>query len=190
MAHKFCINFKQSWITRRGARVEGPGFDRSYKVHPGGRKCYEYVIKDNEDINADDVQIAPVLHHKKPWLFGPATKLSTRSIIYPCNRGACAVPCACLVCLKKFPRCRAGPSCGCQECKLFFENHSDYHGCLHIGCKSCFNITSVLPQFDFHFLDKTRKHTSSSVWFVELKPSFELHDIWDSTIPQFLGQYK
>ena len=109
MAHKFFLNFKQSWITRRGAKVEGPGFNKTHKVHPGTRKCYEYVIKDKEDVIPDMVQLAPVRHRQHPWLFGPATKLSSRSIIYPCNRGKCEVPCACLLCQKKYQKCRAGP---------------------------------------------------------------------------------
>ena len=170
--------------------MEGPGFNKTYKVHPGTRKCYKYVIKDTADVNPDIVQLAPVRHHQHAWLFGPATKLSTRSIIYPCNRGKCEVPCACLLCQKKYQKCRAGPSCGCQECKLYYENHSDYHGCLHIGCKSCFNIMSVLPHFDFHFLDKTRKHSSSSVWLRDkLEPTFKLPpDLRDNMIPQFLAK--
>ena len=192
MAHKFFLNLKQSWITRRGARVEGPGFNKTYKVHPGTRKCYKYVIKDTADVNPDIVQLAPVRHHQHAWLFGPATKLSSRSIIYPCNRGKCEVPCMCLLCQKQYQKCRVGPSCGCQECKLYFENHSDYHWCLHIGCKSCFNIMSVLPHFDFHFLDKTRKHSSSSVWLGDkLEPKFELpHTLRYDMISEFLAHKK
>ena len=172
--------------------MEGPGFNKTQKVHPGTKKCYEYVIKDEEVTNPDIVQLAPVNHCQHPWLFGPATKLSSRSIIYPCNRGKCVVPCVCLLCQKQYQKCRVGPSCGCQECKLYFKNHSDYHGCLHIGCKSCFNITSVLPHFDFHFLDKTRKLSSSSVWLGDkLKPTFELPpDMFYDMIPQFLAKKK
>jgi uncharacterized C2H2 Zn-finger protein len=192
MAHKFFLQFKRSWITRRGAKLEG--FVKTGKVHPGTGKCYEYVIKDIEEANPESVQVAPVHHRRQPWLFGPATRLSSRSIVYPCNRGKCSVPCPCLLCRKKHPRCRAGQSCGCKECKLYFENHSNYHGCLHIGCKSCCNITSVLPHFDFHFLDKNRKLCSRSVWLEDkLEPKFQLPpptELRRDMISQFLTAKK
>ena len=195
MAHKFFLEFKRSWITRQGAKVwRRSGSNKSHKIHPGTGKCYKYVIKDIEEASPESVQLAPVHQHRQPWLFGPATKLSSRSVIYPCNRGQCEIPCVCLLCQKLHPRCRNGPSCGCKECKKYFENHSNYHACLHIGCKSCYNIISVLPHFDFHFLDKNRKLCARSVWEEdELEPKFQLPpstELRQDMISEFLASKK
>ena len=195
MAHKFSLNFKHSWITRRGPKLITLGLgNRRSSVHPGTKKCYEYVIKNTEESTPENVQLAPVRHSQQPWLYGPATVISSRSIVYPCIRGKCALPCPCRICKKQHPRCRAGQSCSCAECKMFYEDHTNFHGCLHHGCKSCFNILSVLPFFNFFFLDKSRKPENLDV-FIEgkIEPTFELPrgtGMRFDMVPHFLARHR
>ena len=96
---------------------------------------------------------------------------------------------------KAHPRCREGQSCSCAECKLFYEDHTNFHGCFHYGCKSCFNILSVLPSFNFFFLDKSRKPQNLDV-FIEgsrLEPTFELPrgtGMRSDMVPHFLARQR
>ena len=175
MAHKFSLNFKQSWITRRGANLIPDGTKgRRGKFHHGSKKCYEYVIKDRDDTTLEDVQLVPIQHVQVKSLYGPATILSSRQIVYPCSRGRCTVPCPCLICRKIHPRCRAGQSCGCKDCRRHFKDHS-FHAVLHSGCKFCHNIIKTLPTFNFVFLDSVRKIRNRGVYKEEeLEPSFIL----------------
>ena len=170
MAHKFSLSFKKSWITRRGPNLVS-------KFHPGlGRqKCYEYAIRNRKSATHEDVEIAPIQYRRDKWLYGPATLLSSRQIVYPCSRSRCVVPCPCLICGKKHPRCRAGQSCGCDDCRLHFENHTSFHSCFHFGCRSCNNIVRTIPFFNYFFLDKSRKTTNKGVFVEEqLEPHFKL----------------
>ena len=148
-------------------------------------------MKDRNEITPERVQLVPVVHHQYPWLFGPATLLSSRSIVYPCSRGKCAVPCPCLLCDKKHPKCRAGQSCDCQDCRLQFLDHSNYHACLHTGCKFCHSIVTVLPQFNFFFLDNSGKICNNGVAFEEqIRPTFELPPVNKDLIKRFLVREK
>ena len=122
MAHKFSLHFKHSWIIRRGPKLITLGIGRvKSNIHPGTKKCYEYVIKNPDQSTPEYVQLAPVRQSQIPWLYGPATLLSTRSVVYPCVRGKCVLPCPSRICRKAHPRCREGKSCSCAECKFFFR---------------------------------------------------------------------
>ena len=178
MAHKFTLNFKQNMITRSGPHLVpewGLGMRRRGKIHPGTLKCYEYVIKDRDNATLEDVQLAPIKHVQVKCLFGPATVLSSRRIVYPCIRGGCHIPCPCLLCAKIHPRCRvAGQSCGCEDCVRHFKDHS-YHAVLHGGCKFCHKIMQVFPYFNFFLLDSSRKIPNRGVCKEEqVEPSFKL----------------
>ena len=138
MSHEFNLNFKTSWITRIGFKLV-PDAVNSFrqKSNPVMRKCYEFEFLNWKERCPEKVQVAPIELKKNKWLFGPATKLSIRSIVYPCSREKCALPCPCLICHKKHPHCRAVNDCDCEECKLFNVDHDNYHGCLgsvHILC--------------------------------------------------------
>jgi hypothetical protein len=153
------MEFKRSWVTRRGPNLVHTGFRPKGKGYLDKYKCYDYVIKNMDKVTPDSIQLAPVRHRQYPWLFGPATMLSSRSIVYPCSRGKCELPCPCLICHKKHPKCRAGQSCGCQDCQLQFEDHSNYHACRHMGCKYCHNIVTVMSCqcSTFSFLTRPRR---------------------------------
>ena len=54
MAHKFSLNFKQSWITRKGPNLIQENSNKSRgKFHPGRQKCYKYVVKDENNAKSE-----------------------------------------------------------------------------------------------------------------------------------------
>ena len=133
------------------------------------------MIKDEKNATLEHVQLVPVKQVKVQHLFGPATILSSRQIVYACSRGKCILPCPCLLCAKKDPRCRVGQDCGCADCRMQYKDHSSFHACLHHGCKYCHKIIQIFPNFNFTLLDTTRKLTNKGVYGEEqLVPSFEL----------------
>ena len=191
MSHKFFLEFNRSWITRKGPNLVPTGFGPKVKGSFDMRKCYSYVIKDRNEITPECIQLVPVDHHQYPWLFGPATLLSNRSIVYPCSRGKCALPCPCLLCDKKHPKCRAGQSCDCQDCRLNFEDHSNYHACRHTGCRFCHSILTFLPHFNFFFLDKSKKICNNGVPFQEqIHPTYQLPPVNKDLVKRFLLREK
>ena len=81
----------------------------------------------------------------KEWLFGPASTRD-KSVIYPCYRYRCRVPCPCKVCAKQ-------SSCEVQakQCIKNFEDHSRFHATFHHCCKYCDQILEIFPFFNFFF---------------------------------------
>ena len=189
MAHKFNMVFKKGWITRIGTNLIRKAFTSSREdFHPATKKCYEYVFLNWNDRSPDNIQLAPVkLYHHK-WLFGPATKLKSKSIVYPCSRGKCSLPCPCLLCHKKVPVCRAG--CDCEECKLYEEDHNNYHGCFHNNCTSCNRLIKQDGYIDFSLFDKSRKPINMGINTEEiLRPSFKLSPYPRRPRPDMLESY-
>ena len=66
-------------------------------------KCYNFAIISDQPCDPKCVELEPVKLSTEPWLYGPATDLKTRTIIYPCSRFKCLIPCPCLICEKKNP---------------------------------------------------------------------------------------
>ena len=139
MSRKFLLDFKKSWIYRIGQKLVSDALDSNRQKSNASavqRKCYEFEFLNWDERCPEKVQVAPIQLKKDEWLFGPAPKLSTRSIVYPCSRRKCALPCPCLICHTRHPKCRGENGCNCEECKLYDVDHNNYHGSLHIGCKS------------------------------------------------------
>ena len=147
MTHKFEVDFDQDWI-----KGEGAGIERSAVC----KNCFEFELKEKEGFDPSSVQLQRVKVIKKPWLYGPATCLQSRTIVYPCSRFMCSVPCPCLLCHKKHPSCRDN-SCGCQDCTAHFSDHENFHATFHFGCKSCFQLVNLIPCFNYFFLGNERK---------------------------------
>ena len=120
-------------------------------------KCYNFSIISEQPCDPKCVKLEPVKLITEPWLFGPATDLKTRTIIYPCSRFKCLIPCPCLICEKKNPSCSKRGKCSCEECKLYMLDHQSFHATFHFGCVSCEDIVRVIPNFNFFTLDKAKK---------------------------------
>ena len=124
------------------------------------QNCCVLSVKENpKNSLLPNVQMEPVSYVKKEWLYGPATSLSSRKIIYPCTKFRCSIPCPCLICRKKHPTCRvpASHGCDCQNCRMQYLDHTTFHAAYHYGCKFCHQIVKILPNFNFFFLDKKKK---------------------------------
>ena len=76
------MEFKCSWVTRQGPNLVDTGLQRKGKGYLYKDKCYDYVIKDMNKVTHNSIEIAPVHNHNYPWLFCPATILSSQSIVY------------------------------------------------------------------------------------------------------------
>ena len=185
MSHKFNLDFQKSWITRIGPKLlPNDVTSIRHKSIPVKRKCYEFEFLNWKERCPEKVQVAPVKLKKDKWLFGPATKLNTRSIVYPCSREKCALPCPCLICHKKYPDCRGEIDCNCEECKLFNVDHNNYHGCEHIGCKSCKSLVDAFGVFKLSSIDKNIKPVNKGIFRFEIiEPSFELPPASDPRRP-------
>ena len=120
-------------------------------------RCHEFTIVDAVKVTSPH-QLMPGKCINKPWLYGPAMCLETKTIIYPCSRFRCQIPCPCLLCAKQLPKChfQKFACCGCTECTEHFEDHSLYHATYHFGCKSCSQLLIVMPMFNFFFLTNER----------------------------------
>ena len=156
MAYSYLLNYPQNLIT--GQRFGSGIFRGRNKLHGRSTKmCYDFTINDSGEMTPNDVPLCTVKQREEEWLFGPATRLATRSIIYPCSRGRCSLPCPCLLCHRKqHPRCRvrSRESCVCQDCKEHFEDHVNFHSVFHYGCKQCHQIVKIIPNCNFTILNR------------------------------------
>ena len=74
-------------------------------------------------------------------LYGPASLLSSRSIVYPCNRNGCWIACPCFLC--------RGYVCQTFSTEFVFEDHKIYHMATHHNCRFCCQILEKSPFFTF-----------------------------------------
>ena len=134
---------------------------QAYRIdpHESKLKCHQFSLEDPTNLFPTSVKLLPGKSIAEPWLYGPAMNLLTRSIIYPCTDFRCSLPCPCLLCAKIHSKCRVPSSkpCSCPDCAQHFENHREFHGTFHFGCKFCFQLVQKFPHFNFFFLDTEDK---------------------------------
>ena len=149
MTVTFDANFVQNMIRGKG----------STHLKRDNEKCHIFSLNDSTILNPTSVDLVPGKSVKSSWLYGPAMDIKSRKIIYPCSRYKCSIPCPCLLCSKQHPRCRelSSKSCSCTECLKHFEDHSSFHGIFHNGCRSCFQIVQIIPNFNFFYLSPDMK---------------------------------
>jgi hypothetical protein len=119
-------------------------------------RCHQFSFKENPQQGATSVEIVPGKAIESEWLYGAATMLETRTVVYPCVRFKCSVPCPCLLCQKVHPKCRVPVSqgCSCEDCLKHFHDHNLFHRTFKFGCKSCYQLIQVFPFFNFFFMEK------------------------------------
>ena len=116
-------------------------------------KCHIFHIKDKEVLfGSSDTELVAGEYVKNEKLFGPASKRN-RCIIYPCAKHFCRIPCLCRICRRKSPVCaKALPlvTClNCEECLLDYEDHETFHLTIHMLCKFCVQVMSIIPTPNF-----------------------------------------
>ena len=150
MTYKYELDFKQCLI-----KCTGKGIENSCER----KKCFQFSVQTVSVVKKQPIKLHAGKCIRKCWLYGPATTLDTKTIIYPCTRNRCSIPCPCYLCLKKHPKCRvpSSQSCQCKECLSFFINHTKYHAALHHGCKQCFQLTQIFPHLNLNLLNTTKE---------------------------------
>ena len=106
--------------------------------------CHFFSIKNKKDDGSRCIELVPGKHISEKWLFGPASNLH-KSIIYPCSRYRCQIPCPCMDCCQQLPSCQASliSECTCKRCIDQFDDHMNFHVVLHRNCKYCEQLLQV-----------------------------------------------
>ena len=118
----------------------------------GNSLCHNFTVREN---NGETVKVLPG-KVSESFLFGPECDIKTRSVIYPCNRSRCRIPCICIQCRKKVTK-TCSNSCCCSDCSELFREHSRYHRVWHQNCRFCENIIQCFPNFNFWFLNSGKR---------------------------------
>ena len=124
----------------------------------GGKSlCHKFSLSDKAAAQSSKVEVLPGKVCSEDWLFGPASLLASRSVIYPCSRFRCSIPCPCQDCQRL---CSPSPcqapvdsSCSCSDCGQRFKDHSHFHRTFHKDCKFCVQLLQLFPNFNFWFLN-------------------------------------
>ena len=171
MAHKYDLNFPKKWISCEGPNIVGTGC----RGTPLTDMCFTFDLGPGSRGITKTVAVIPVKNKKQQWLYGPATDLASKRVIYPCTRYKCSFQCPCLRCKKVHPKCRinsSNKSCNCSECYEFFFDHERYHIVPHLGCRACHQLTTVFPNFNYFFfnikIDEPAVCHESGRWLVDV----------------------
>ena len=122
------------------------------------RLCHQFSLDCKAAAPSSKIEVLPGKVVGEDWLFGPASLLDSRSVIYPCSRFRCSIPCPCLDCQKSSPSpCQAQAldksSCSCNDCADRFQDHNNFHRTFHKDCKYCIQLIELFPNFNFWFLN-------------------------------------
>ena len=74
-------------------------------------------------------------------LYGPASLLSSKSIVYPCIRRGCWISCPCFQC--------RGYACHNFSMETLFKDHKSYHNAHHENCEFCSQLLKIFPFFSY-----------------------------------------
>ena len=159
MAPTYEVSFEINLITGEGYKIQ----ESPAKM----KKCYEFLLSDNDNSNPNSIKLVPKRNMKVEWLCGPAVTLEGKQVIYPCARSRCVIPCPCLLCRKKYPCCSISTSqhCNCVDCIKHFRDHSNFHATFHFGCRACYQIVKIFPAFNFFFLNNVKKQKPSGFYY-------------------------
>ena len=124
------VTYRVDFLKRR---IRGKGFDIEKSI----QKCHKFKYIESEDqevleiksVPLDSLYVYPGKTVTVPHIYGPASCIQTKSLIYPCTRFRCSVLCPCLVCQHHSFQC-SDPSkedCECSECVKKFQDHDLFH---------------------------------------------------------------
>lgn len=132
--------------------------DIGFKGKPWERKirCHEFSVKSvSLRINPDEFYCEASVKlvtgkYAEGNLYGPASSLSDKSLIYPCKHFKCRLRCPCNPCRVNSSVCKnldheISPGGGCSECQDDYWEHLVFHIVEHTSCKFCREVASFLP---------------------------------------------
>ena len=149
------------------------------------RKCHQFALKEKTQSDPSSVRLVAGRTVTQERLYGPATLLISRTIVYTCHLFQCIIPCACKICQKLHLKCRVPSSCSCSECLEHFQDHNNYHATYHFSCKHCFQLLNIFPCFSFFFLEQKKSCDKRFTWHTsKTKPLVQTaepkKDYWES----------
>ena len=157
MSFKYELDFDNDILLGKGKNARKNCFEILGGERPEARtgtlnlraKGVENELCHNFTMKEDETGMTKVLPGKVSdnYLFGPACDRQSRSVIYPCNRNMCRVPCMCKLCTKRIT----------TSCSEQFQDHSRYHRVWHENCEFCDNLLQAFPHFNFWFLNSGKK---------------------------------
>ena len=178
MSIRYEANFDNDVLFGRGVKVKENREENSL--------CHKFTLRDNAGAKVSSIKILAGETVETEWLFGPATLLKTRTIIYPCSRNKCSIPCACKKCRKPALslKCQvlASQPCSCWECLDEFEDHKNFHGCFHVKCKYCIQLIQILPNLNFWFL-KLGNRPRKVLYEMAAREHFRVKDLVKNSDP-------
>ena len=120
---KYEADFADNVIRAEGVKL------LSKKTWMMKRKCHQFALKEKTQSDPSSVRLVAGRTVTQERLYGPATLLISRTIVYTCHLFQCIIPCACKICQKLHLKCRVPSSCSCSECLEHFQDHNNYHVC-------------------------------------------------------------
>ena len=142
---------------------------RSYQEQPSiygksGKKidCHEFLSVSDVQVHANktdaDFKLIAGPHvncsRSEGTMFGPASLIYDKTMLYPCNHHRCKIKCPCKICRCKETFCHNADHvkvCGgaCSDCLRDLDDHSIFHRALHGSCKFCLRVHEMIPMMKF-----------------------------------------
>ena len=98
----------------------------------------------------------------RKFLSGPASHLSTKSIVYTCYRRHCWIFCPCFQC--------RGYLCDRFSSETLFKDHKCYHLATHANCKFCCQMLDIFPFYSFRkTIGKSKGSFGDGIYYVQAK---------------------
>ena len=122
--------------------------------------CHEFALTKSNVPESLTIELLTVNNVVSSRLFGPASSLESKTLIYPCNRYYCRIPCPCNICHNLMSSsCQVPESypCSCKVCSCQFQDHSNFHRAYHINCKFCLQLLLIFPVYNFWFLNDAKR---------------------------------
>ena len=129
--------------------LKGKWYDREIKCHEFSVRSVSLTVSPTDLYCEAEVSLITGKYSEKN-IYGPASSLKDKSLIYPCKHFKCHLSCPCYRCRKNSNRCPnsdhdilAGG--GCSECQDDYWEHILFHLVEHTSCKFCKEMFKLLP---------------------------------------------
>ena len=151
------MRFRGSFRLKEQPILHGCTTDSKFKYDGSAFKlsCHEFTV---DKVKSEKVEAAEVTFIAGKYvdgsLYGPASLLKDKTIIYTCKWYRCRLGCPCHLCRKKVNNCEksgnaetcSGP---CVKCRGDCDDHLLFHRAPHLNCKFCKDVLNCLPNMKF-----------------------------------------